>query len=290
MNTLDAPLKRTKSIYFIILTLLAVCLFAIGAIFVNLTPLPPIATAFYRVLFSIPLLFPFVYKEFKQLSKSSIILMLLAGLFFGGDLTFWNISLRLTTVANSNLFATLVPITIIPCSYLFFKEKISKSFFIGTLITLFGVFILLSGKIHPTESTTLGNIFAFLASIFYGIFMLLVYKIRDRVRADIIMFFSGISTSILLFFIMLIFEGISYPHTISAVLPILCITIFAQILGQSLLGYCLGKIHVTLASVLVLFQPVTAALMAYFIFKQYLSVFEIIGLFIVLVGIFFSKK
>ncbi|WP_258861943.1 DMT family transporter [Streptococcus milleri] len=97
--------------------------------FVKLSSLPPINTGFYRVLFSIPMLLPLIKKEDIQLSKKQILTIVLAGAFLAGDLTLWNISFSYTSVANANLLANLTPFTVIPFSYFFFKEKMTKRFF-----------------------------------------------------------------------------------------------------------------------------------------------------------------
>ncbi len=108
---------------YIFYTILAICFLATGGIFVKLSSLPPIATGFYRILFSIPLLYPFVKDEMKKIEFKNIILIILAGIFLALDLIFWNISFSFTTVANANLLANLVPFTIIPLSYLFTKRN-----------------------------------------------------------------------------------------------------------------------------------------------------------------------
>lgn len=131
---------RKNETKFVLLVFLAVAFLALGGIFVKISELSPIATGFYRILFSIPLLLPFIYKDLKFLNKKEIILLLLSGAFLASDLILWNISFFYTTVANANLLANLLPITIIPACYFMFGEKINKSFFTGLIFTLIGIF------------------------------------------------------------------------------------------------------------------------------------------------------
>ncbi|MGF9923913.1 EamA family transporter, partial [Bacillus toyonensis] len=107
---------RNNETKYILLVFLAICFLATGGIFVKLSDLPPINTGFYRVLLSIPLLLPFVWKELNKVSKKDILLILLAGVFLAGDLILWNVSFHYTSVANANLLANLVPLVIIPFS------------------------------------------------------------------------------------------------------------------------------------------------------------------------------
>jgi len=73
--------KVTLESKFILLTILSICFLATGGIFVKLSSLPPIATAFYRILFSIPILYPFVKTDLIKTSKKDRNLISLAGIF-----------------------------------------------------------------------------------------------------------------------------------------------------------------------------------------------------------------
>jgi drug/metabolite transporter (DMT)-like permease len=281
---------RDNHIKFILLEVVAIASLATGGIFVKLSVLPPIGTGFYRVLFSIPLLFPFIYREARNVAKKDILMILLAGGFLAGDLALWNISFHLTTVANGNLLANLVSFTIIPVSYFVFKEKMPKNFFMGLFVVLFGVILLMSGKINPSIDNFIGDLYAFSTSIFYALFMLMVYRLRDRVGALTIMGVSAFGTCIVLFFVMLAVEGISYPQHLTELYPLIGLAIVSQICGQGLLSFCLGKVQASLSSIIVLAQPVIAAVYASLLFSEQLSSIEMLGIVITLIGIYFSKK
>lgn len=275
---------------YIFYTILAIYFLATGGIFVKLSSLPPIATGFYRILFSIPLLYPFVKDEMKKIEFKNIILIILAGIFLALDLIFWNISFSFTTVANANLLANLVPFTIIPLSYFIYKKKFSISFILGGIITIVGLIVLMSGKINPTLENYKGDILAFITSIFYGLFLLTVSKIREKVSALSIIFISGFGGGITLFLTMLLKEGVQYPHSLSELYPLLGLALISQIFGQGLLSYTVGKVDVNLSSIIVLAQPIIATLYSYFLFSEVLSLQEFFGMGIILIGIYIAKK
>lgn len=281
--------KVTLESKFILLTILSICFLATGGIFVKLSSLPPIATAFYRILFSIPILYPFVKTDLIKTSKKDRNLISLAGIFLALDLIFWNISFHLTTVANANLLANLVPFTVIPVSYFLYKKRLSKVFVIGLFITLIGLVVLMSGKLNPNINNFKGDMLAFITSIFYGLFLLVVSNIRKRINAMTIIFISGFGGGLTLFIAMYMIEGLHYPKNINEILPLVGLALVSQILGQGLLSYCIGKIDITLSSVLVLSQPIIAALYSYFIFRENLTFQEIFGILIVLIGIYLAK-
>lgn len=270
------------------LVILSVCFLALGGIFVKLSHLSPISTGMYRVLFSLPLLYPFAKK--RDVSRKQILLMMFSGLFLAMDLLLWNLSFSMTTVANANLLANLVPFTIIPASWFFFKQKIPLPFFVGLIITLIGLFLLMKGKVLPNESSYTGDALAFITSIFYAGFLLVVYSLRSKVDALTIMYYSAFGSLIILLPASFIFEGIQYPVNLRDWWPLICLALFSQVLGQGGMSYCLGKITPLLASILVLTQPVISAIYAWFIFHENLSPLEILAMFIILAGIFLSKK
>ena len=112
----------------VLLELVAVAFLATGGIFVKLSTLPPISTGFYRVLFSLPLLFPLAFRGLKDLTKRDVLILILAGCFLAGDVALWNLSFSYTSVANANLLTNLTPFTVIPVSYFLFREKMPKFF------------------------------------------------------------------------------------------------------------------------------------------------------------------
>lgn len=272
------------------LELLSVAFLATGGIWVKVSALPPINTGFYRVLFSIPLLFPLAYKHLKHLSKKDIVILFLAGVFLAGDVALWNLSFSYTSVANANLLTNLTPITVIPISYFLFREKIPRFYMLGTVITLVGVFVLIAGKANPSASNYFGDLLAFFASFFYAGFLLISYRLRDRIESSVIMFVSAFGSAPTLFIASTFIEGFQTPQNINQMFPLIGLTLCLQIIGHNLLAHCQGKISINLSSVICLTQPAIATIYAFVLFKEAVSIIEIAGIIIVMVGVYITKS
>ncbi len=258
--------NRTNNNKYIFLIFLAIYFLATGGIFVKLSPLPPINTGFYCVLFSIPMLTPFLKKsELQALIRKQIATIILAGAFLARDLTLWNSSFSYTSVANANLLVNLNPFNVIPVSYFLFKEKMMPKFLFGGLITLIGVLVLMANKVSMSPDRLLGDSLSLGSSIFYAMFMITVYKLRDSVTSTIIMFISAFSTLLVLATVIFFTEGFYVPQNFGELWPLLALALVSQILGQGLLAYCLGKANACLSSLITLSQPVVAALYAWVI-------------------------
>ncbi|MGL4391966.1 MAG: DMT family transporter [Fusobacteriaceae bacterium] len=274
----------------ILLAFLAICFFATGGILIRISKLPPIATGFYRILFSLPILFPLANTKKLSITKKEILIIVFAGVFLALDITFWNVSFHLTSVVNANLFTNMVPFIIIPVSYFLYKKRFGKIFYIGGAVALAGAIVLVTGKSVPTRGNFTGDAFALISCFFYAMYLLIVAKQREKFSALTIMFISGFGSLITLLITMLAVEGFQYPKTIPEFLPLIGLTLMLQVLGHSIFSYCMGKIGVSLSSILVFAQPVIGGIYAFVIFGEMLSVQEVIGMFIVLAGIFLAKK
>lgn len=283
-------IMRRNETRYILLVILSICFLATGGILVKLSNLPPINTGLYRVLFSIPMLLPFVWKELLIINKKDLKIMFLAGMFLAGDLSLWNISFSFTSVANANLLANFTPFIVIPVSYFVFKERLPKHFYSGAVLTIIGVITLMIGKIEPSINNFFGDLLALLTSIFYASFLLTVYKLRDRISSLVIMFISAFGTAFVLLIVICFTEGVQVPTTIQDLLPLLGLALMSQIMGQGLLAYCLGKVNATLSSLICLMQPIVASIYAYVLFGEVLSLLEISGMIICIFGVYLAKK
>ena len=108
-------------------------------------------------------------------------ILFFAGVFLAGDVSLWNLSFSYTSVANANLLCNLTPFTVIPLSYLLFKEKVPMSFLLSACITFIGVLVLLDGKASPNPDNFFGDFLVVCASVFYAGFILIAYKLRDKI-------------------------------------------------------------------------------------------------------------
>ena len=126
-------------------------------------------------------------------------ILFFAGVFLAGDVSLWNLSFSYTSVANANLLCNLTPFTVIPISYLLFKEKVPMSFLLSACITFIGVLVLLDGKASPNPDNFFGDFLAVCASVFYAGFILIAYKLRDKYESSVIMLVSGLGSVVTLF-------------------------------------------------------------------------------------------
>ena len=282
--------QRNNATKYVLLALLAVAFLATGGIFVKQSGLGPINTGFYRMLFSIPLLWPLAYGKLHTLTRGQVVLLIVAGLFLAGDVALWNTAFGYTTVANANLLTNLTPFTVIPVSYFLFHERLPKLFLPGAAVTLAGVLLLVGGKASPVPDNYFGDFLALAAAFFYAGFLLIAYRLRDSIESSVIMFVSAFGGLVGLFGASLAVEGLQVPQGWSDIWPILALTLCVQVVGHNLLTHCQGKLSVNLSSVICLSQPAIAAVYSWAVFSEQLSKLEILGIVVVMAGVYIVKK
>ena len=289
------PKNITKK-YFLILVAGVACL-ASGGIFVKLSELGPITTAFYRILLAMPPALawarfspaPRPRTGLLNIPRGDFLLLAASGVFLALDLILWHISFHYTTVANSNLLANLVPFVVVPVSWLLFGERIAAVFLAGLITAVCGVVLLMLGKINPSPENFLGDMLAVATAVFYGLYLITVGRLRERYNAGDILFWGGFSSLAVLFAAAAVWEDALVWHTMRGFLILACLAAFSQIGGQGLIAVSFGHLPAAFASVAVLMQPVIAAFYAFLIFSETLSALEILGAGVVLSGIYIAK-
>lgn len=242
------------------------------------------------MLFSIPLLWPLAYGRLGGLSRRDVALLFLSGLFLAGDVALWNTSFSYTTVANANLLTNLTPFTVIPVSYFLFHERLPRLFIPGAAVTLAGVVLLVGGKASPVPGNYFGDFLALAAAFFYAGFLLIAYRLRDRMESSVIMLGSASGGLVGLFFASWAVEGLQVPQSWEDLWPILALTLCVQVVGHNLLTHCQGKLSVNLSSVICLCQPAIAAVYSWAVFSEHLSGLEVLGIGVVMAGVYIVKR
>jgi uncharacterized membrane protein len=118
---------------------------AFAPIFVRVSEVGPVTTAFYRLLFALPVLW--LWSSIERNSNQTALLpqsagdyrdLALAGLLFAADLAVWHWSIHLTSIANTTLLANASPIFVTVGARLLFSERIYPAFVLGMLLAFSG--------------------------------------------------------------------------------------------------------------------------------------------------------
>ena len=264
--------QRTN--FFLILTLGAV-LIGFAPIFVKWSSLSSSAISFYRMLLAIPFLFFLNYALnrrfiFKVNNKKTIFYAAIASLAFTTDLTLWHYSMNITSVSNATIIVNSAPIFVAILGFIIFKEKLSKSFVTSFLITYIGIIGLIYYSNNYINGKVLGDILCLVAALFYAVYLLVIAKLGKENSLNII-FYTTLFCCLFSVLPMLIQGGNMIPSSKFEWINLLSLAFLCQFGGQYFITHGIGKISASEGSIGLLMQPITATILAAFLFNEILT-------------------
>ena len=273
------------------------CFAGASTLFVRLSELGPIGSAFQRVFLAIPFLWLWVSWERKKLENQSIlpkradlIIITLAGIFFAGDLFFWHLAIINTSVANATILATLAPIYVVFGMFILFKEIPKPKFLLGLCFSLFGVFILIGESFIFDRKTLSGNIYGVITGVFFASYIIAIGRVRSRMSTANVMFLSTLITSIILLPLAVYIEGNIFAKDLNGWIILLALSILSHVGGQGLIAYALAYLPASFSSVTLILEVLTASILGWLFLAEALGLAQWVGGGVIIFGIFLARK
>lgn len=272
---------------------------AIGfaGIFMRLSDVNPIASAFWRMALAAPVLWAWALAVGKQDAATGKRIaftrgLALAGIYFAADMGLWHLSLHYTTVANATLLSNFAPIFIALWMWLAHGTRFARIFIVGMLCALVGAVMLVGSNAAGGENSgkLLGDALGLGSAIFYAAYQLVVKDARSDYSTARLMAWSTTITALALLPFALVAPGALLPPHAAGWLPLVALALVAQIGGQTVIAYAFAHLPASLSSVSLLIQPLTAAVAAWIIFGEAIGPVQMLGGALLLWGIYLSKK
>ena len=274
-----------------LLLLFGVLCISWSAILVKLANVSGFGSGFYRLFFGTVGIIP-VWLYFKKpiTDLKGVKIAIICGLLFACDIALWNTSIMLSKASISTLLANLAPVWVGFGALLFMKEKPTRTFWVGTAIAISGVTIIIGVSQVLEAKMNLGNGLAIIASMFYGAYLITVRKGRNSLDTFSFTTISMITSTIVLGIICLVTSTPLWGFSTTSWLALATLGLIPQLLGWLAINQALGHIHPAVASVSLLSQSVFTAIFSIPILGEILTIQEIAGALVVLIGIYLVNK
>ena len=244
----------------------------------------------YRLLLAVLIMAPYVLlkyrEELKSIKKKDWLLTTLAGVFLAFHFILWFESLNYTSVASSVVLVTLQPIFAFLGTYLIFGERFSLGAVISMIIALAGSFIISWGDFQIGGMALFGDILAFLGAIAITGYFLLGQKLRRSLSLMTYTFIVYGTSSITLIIYNLILSNDFTGYTKNHWLIFLALAIFPTFFGHTIFNWALKWVSTSRISMAIVFEPIGASILAYFILGEVITDSQWLGGFIVIFGLF----
>jgi drug/metabolite transporter (DMT)-like permease len=268
-------------------------LIGFAPIFVRWSDMSPSWILFYRMLLALPLLVLinlYLNKSviFKIQSKKSLYIAFFAAIAFTIDLTLWHWSIGMTSISNGTIIVNSAPIFVALIYFFYFKEKLTKYFFISLGVTYFGVIGLILSANNYTSGNLLGDFFCIIAAFFYATYLVLISRLGKEEALSVI-FYTSLFVCIFSIPSALIESSQILPPTFSELINLFLLALLCQVGGQFMITYSIARISPSGGSIGLLLQPVTATICAAYIFAETVNITQMLFICIALFGIYLAR-
>lgn len=277
-------MKLTKPRLALICGILCISIFPI---LVKLKLAPGLISAFYRMFFAVILLLPYVLLSgnFKIPTLNFTLLAALCGILFASDVAVWNIAIQESSATQASLLTNLSPVWVGIGSFLFLKSKPATNFWIGTLVSLFGMITLVGFEFFLELNFNQAFLFAVLSGIFYSIYLLLSKNVLSEVDVlsfmTISLFASSIYLGILCYSLNEPFTGFLNTGWFVLILQ----AVICQLCAWLSISYATQHMRATRVSLSLLSQAVITSILAWLFLEEKITLQMVFGGIVLLFGI-----
>jgi drug/metabolite transporter (DMT)-like permease len=269
---------------------------------------PSLVIAALRLTFAAVLLAPIAFTrhrdELRQLTRADLILGLASGLFLAIHFGTWISSLEFTTVASSVVFVSTGPLWVALLSPALLNERLKRAAILGLALAFLGGAIVglsdacswTNGLQCPDLARVMqgramwGNFLALVGAWAVSGYLIIGRKLRAKVSLIPYIFIVYGMAALGLIAAMFIAGESPLGHPASAYFWIFLLAAFPQLIGHSTYNWVLRFIPASLVAITTLVEPISSAILAYFILRETPSAGVLLGGALILSGIFLASQ
>ncbi|MEZ5937288.1 MAG: DMT family transporter [Hyphomonadaceae bacterium] len=267
-----------------------------GAIAIGFAPIGlrlsdfgPQATAFWRFLFALPMLGAIAVITEGGLGRPSPYAML-AGLFFGLDIALWHAALTQTSVANATFLVNIGNASVGLIAWIALRERPGRLWIPAMTVALTGALLLSRGSTGDDSGELGGDVLALLAAAMVALYLFFALLARRRQQPMQVLFWStAVTLGVSLSASLVSGEQVAPPSFAWFAWPA-ALAIVAHVGGQGLIVAGVGRTAPAFAGLILLIQPVTAALIAWRLFGEALAPLQLLGATLILGGVWAAGR
>ena len=214
---------------------------------------------------------------------------LASGLCFGTDLALWQTAVVKTSVATATFLVNTTPVALGLWAVLVRRQRLAPRFMVGAAIAMTGTAVLL-GISWKDDLDWEGAWLALAAALFYAGYLLLMATARSQAEALPAFFLATMGAAVALGTIAAVRGDPFHGFPASSWAAIGAAAVVSQIGGVFGIVWALRYAPATLASVVLLVQPVGAAILGWLILGETLGPLQSLGGIAVAAGIFLAAR
>ncbi|MEO1373381.1 MAG: DMT family transporter [Cyanobacteria bacterium J06635_10] len=232
---------------------------------------------------------PVPMKFFPQEGKGLLLLLLLSGVFSGGQQILYAFSLTQTSAANSEVLHSMTPLFTTLIGWMFLSQKFDRKFLLGMAIAIFGSTALVANDFSITIDKLQGDALALASAILWSGYLLVLEKLQTHFSINTITTCTCLVGTVFLLPILLVNHHELFPHSWQVWL-IIGILGNLEILTKICLTYSLKHLPSPLVGTILLLHPGITAIFAWGIFSETLNLFNCLAFLTILLGVYLATS
>ena len=263
----------------------------------RLSDLAPLASGFYRLALAVPAIWLAITLTGGRLEPLSSMpvkhrwRLFLAGLAFAADIAFWHLAIAETTILEATLLSSTVPIMVSFVSVFVFGERLKPLFALA--LALAGVVVLAlqkTGSPQAPPNRLLGGIFALLAASFFALYLLLIASVRQSSSTGTVMFHTSLISALAMLPFAIAMSPTMLSGSLNGWLILAGLAVISHAGGQGLMTFALAHLPTSFSSMMGLMQTAVAAVVAWALFSEPLTLLMLASGAAILAGIWLCRK
>jgi len=254
-------------------------------------PAPPVVTGFYRMAIATVLVGGFLLARKTPAAsfRPGAGLALASGLCFGADLALWQTAVVKTSVATATFLVNTTPVALGLWAVLVRRKRLAPRFIVGASLGMVGAALLLGLSRH-NQFDWEGAWLALAAALFYAGYLLLMAAARSSAAALPAFLLATVGAAVSLGTIAVVRGDPFHGFPAASWAAIGAAALVSQIGGVFGIVWALRYAPATLASVVLLVQPLGTALLGWIILDEALGPLQSLGGIAIAAGIFLAAR
>lgn len=278
--------------YVKVIVVLAVVAGSSSGIFGRAISAPSMAIGFWRLTMGLPFFaLPVLTakrSELRQISRRNLMWTFIAGAFLFGHFFSWFTAVKLTNIASAVVLAALHPIVVLVITIFVFKRTVGKRPIMGIALALLGGTMVAGFDYNElTMGNFTGDVLAFLASLFMGLYFVIGNEVRKEVSGTTYVFLVFLSCWLCFVAGVLCTGTKIIGYSTKDYLLMIALTLVCQIGAHAVFNLCFGYVDSLYVSAWESGESVFAIIMGVIFLSQKPESWEIIGCLVVVTGLLF---
>lgn len=280
-----------------IATVFAVLFGSSSGILGNLITAPSLAIGFWRLTIALPFfIIPALAnaekrEKLRRISRKDYFFCFVSGAFLFGHYFSWFTAVKLTNIASASVLAALHPLVVLLITIFIYRRRVSAKSILAIAVALLGGVLIMGADYSAFAGGNLtGNIMAFMAAMFMGLYFAMGDEVRKRVDGSL--------------YVLMVFASCWVCFTIGAVAngtPLLgyrpldyallvVMAFVCQIGSHAVFNMCIGHVSSLYVSTWETGDAVFATILAVIFLGQIPQIYEIIGCVVVVGALLYYNR